>query len=133
MYIGNVSNDQLVNILLKKGLNAASQRSEAISDNLANVNTEGYKRKYVTFEESLKNSVYDLELKTDDEKHIRIGNNYGQIETKTDSSNSMREDGNNVDMDTEIVNQAANTLMYSALINQMSSRLSMERYVISGK
>ncbi|WP_333887560.1 flagellar basal body rod protein FlgB [Clostridium sp.] len=133
MYIGNVSNDQLVNILLKKGLNAASERSEAISDNLANVNTEGYKRKYVTFEESLKNSVYDLELKTDDEKHIRIGNNYGQIETKTDSSNSMREDGNNVDMDTEIVNQAANTLMYSALINQMSSRLSMERYVISGK
>ena len=122
MYIGNVSNDQLVNILLKKGLNAASERSEAISDNLANVNTEGYKRKYVTFEESLKNSVYDLELKTDDEKHIRIGNNY-----------SMREDGNNVDMDTEIVNQAANTLMYSALINQMSSRLSMERYVISGK
>ncbi|WP_333860451.1 flagellar basal body rod protein FlgB [Clostridium sp.] len=133
MYIGNVSNDQLVNILLKKGLDAASERSEAISDNLANVNTEGYKRKYVTFEESLKNSVYDLELKTDDEKHIRIGNNYGQIETKTDSSNSMREDGNNVDMDTEIVNQAANTLMYSALINQMSSRLSMERYVISGK
>jgi flagellar basal-body rod protein FlgB len=128
-----VSNDQLVNILLKKGLDAASERSEAISDNLANVNTEGYKRKYVTFEESLKNSVYDLELKTDDEKHIRIGNNYGQIETKTDSSNSMREDGNNVDMDTEIVNQAANTLMYSALINQMSSRLSMERYVISGK
>jgi len=133
VYIGNVSNDQLVNILLKKGLDAASERSEAISDNLANVNTEGYKRKYVTFEESLKNSVYDLELKTDDEKHIRIGNNYGQIETKTDSSNSMREDGNNVDMDTEIVNQAANTLMYSALINQMSSRLSMERYVISGK
>ena len=128
-----MSNDQLVNILLKKGLDAASERSEAISDNLANVNTEGYKRKYVTFEESLKNSVYDLELKTDDEKHIRIGNNYGQIETKTDSSNSMREDGNNVDMDTEIVNQAANTLMYSALINQMSSRLSMERYVISGK
>lgn len=45
----------------------------------------------------------------------------------------MTEDGNNVDMDTEIVNQAANTLMYSALVNQMNSRLSMERYVISGK
>ena len=133
MYIGNVSNDQLVNVLLKKGLDAASERSEAISDNLANVNTEGYKRKYVTFEESLKDSVYNLELKTDDEKHMRIASNYGQIETKTDNSNSMREDGNNVDMDTEIVYQAANTLMYSALVNQMSSRLSMERYVISGK
>lgn len=133
MYIGNVSNDEVVNVLLKKGLNAASERSKAISDNLANVNTAGYKRKYVTFEESLKDSVYNLELKTDDEKHIKIGSNYGQIETKTDSSNSMREDGNNVDMDTEIVNQAANTLMYSALVNQMNSRLSMERYVISGK
>jgi len=133
VYIGNVSNDELVNVLLKKGLDATSERSKAISDNLANINTEGYKRKYVTFEESLKNSVYDLGLKTDDEKHIKIGNSYGQIETKTDDSNSMREDGNNVDMDIEIVNQAANALMYNALVNQVSSRLSMERYVISGK
>lgn len=133
MYAGNVSNDALVNDLLQKGLDAASERSKIIADNIANINTKGYKRKYVTFEESLKKSMDDLELKTDDERHIKTGSSYGQIETKTDTSDSMREDGNNVDIDVEIVNQVANALMYNALVSQANSRLSMERYVINEK
>ncbi|MFL0195482.1 flagellar basal body rod protein FlgB [Clostridium sp. WILCCON 0269] len=133
MYVGNMSNDELVSTLLEKGLDAASERSKAISDNIANINTAGYKRKYVTFEESLKNSMYDLELKTDNERHIKLGSDYGEIETKTDNSGSMRQDGNNVDIDVEEVNQAANTLMYNALVSQANSKLSMERYVINEK
>jgi flagellar basal-body rod protein FlgB len=44
----------------------------------------------------------------------------------------MRADGNNVDLDVEKVNQAANTLMYNALVTQANSKLSASKYVITG-
>jgi flagellar basal-body rod protein FlgB len=125
--------DELVYDLLQKGLDASQARSEATADNMANINTEGYKRKYVTFEESLKKSVDDLELKTDDEKHIKVNSEYGSVNVKTDDSTSMNEDGNNVDIDNEMVNQSANALMYNALVTQVNNKLSMRRYVIDGK
>ena len=40
--------------LLKMGLDASNLRGEAISQNIANINTPNYKRKVVTFEETLK-------------------------------------------------------------------------------
>lgn len=133
MNISQLPNDELVYNLLQKGLDASQARSSASADNIANINTEGYKRKYVTFEESLKKSMDDLELKTDNEKHMKIGSDYGAVDTKTDNSTSMREDGNNVDIDNEMVNQSANALMYNALVTQINSRLSMKQYVIDGK
>lgn len=75
----------------------------------------------------------DLELKTDDEKHMKIDSDYGSVELETDNSTSMREDGNNVDIDNEMVNQSANALMYNALVTQINSRLAMKRYVIDGR
>lgn len=133
MNLQNLSKDQLVYNLLKKGLDASSLRSRSISNNIANINTKGYKRQYVTFEESLKESIDNISLKTDNDKHISSGSEYGEIKTKVDNSSSMREDGNNVDIDNEMVNQAANTLMYNALVTQANSRLTMERYVINGR
>ncbi|KZL94133.1 flagellar basal body rod protein FlgB [Clostridium magnum] len=133
MNFQNLSKDQLVYNLLKKGLDASSLRSRAISNNIANINTKGYKRQYVTFEESLKENIDNVSLKTEDDKHIDGGIKYGEIKTGIDNSSSMREDGNNVDVDNEMVNQAANTLMYNALVTQANSRLTMERYVINGR
>ncbi|MHC6179367.1 flagellar basal body rod protein FlgB [Clostridium sp. JNZ X4-2] len=133
MNISQLPNDELVYNLLQKGLDASQARSSATADNIANINTEGYKRKYVTFEESLKKSMDDLELKTDNEKHMEIGSDYGSVDMKTDNSTSVREDGNNVDIDNEMVNQSANALMYNALVTQINSRLSMKQYVIDGK
>ncbi|RMD04302.1 flagellar basal body rod protein FlgB [Clostridium autoethanogenum] len=132
MNINNMSNDQLVNNLLTRGLDATAARSKAISSNIANINTAGYKRKYVTFEENLKNSIDNLELKTDSKKHMKLGNDYGAINTNTDDSTSMRSDGNNVDIEVETVNQAANELMQDALITLENNRLSMRKTVISG-
>lgn len=129
--MNNVSNSENVYQLLKKGLNASSFRSKVIANNIANINTKGYKRYTVAFEENLQDSIDKLELKTSDERHIQDGSTYGDIEIKQDTSSSMREDGNNVDVDNEMANQAANTLMYNALISQVNSRIAMERYVIS--
>jgi hypothetical protein len=62
-----------------------------------------------------------------------INGGSGDIQVKRNTTTSMREDGNNVDLDFEMVNQAANNLMYDALVTQVNNRISITRYVINGK
>jgi len=129
--ISNVSKNEYTYNILKRGLDAASERGTVIGNNIANINTKDYKRKYVTFEETLKNSSDNLEMKTTDEKHMKINGDAGDIQVKQDNSN-LKEDGNNVDIDNEMVNLAANNLMYNAMISQINSRFSMTKDVING-
>lgn len=131
--IDQMSKSQQVYELLKKGMDASTLRSKVISNNIANVNTKGFKRSVVNFEDSLKENMDKLSLKVEDEKHIDTGSKYGEIDVEQDTSSSMRADGNNIDVDLEKTNQAANTLMYYMLENQVNNRISTERYIISGR
>ena len=103
--------------LIKMGLDATELRSRVIANNIANINTPNYKRKYVTFEETLKDSI----------------NKKPKIEVKTDENSKLRVDGNNVDLEKEKVNQAATTLEYNALITLTNIKLGMARSVITGR
>jgi flagellar basal-body rod protein FlgB len=118
--------------MLTKSMDASALRSKVIANNIANINTKGYKKFYVTFEDTLKDSMGEDSMKTDNSKHIQTGSNSGQITVKKDESTSMRQDGNNVDIDLEMTNQAANTLMYNALVKQVNSKISLKSYIISG-
>lgn len=133
MGVNNISSSQYTYNLLSKGLDATSKRSKVISNNIANVNTKNYKRSYVTFEDNLKNSMDNLEMKRTDSRHINDGAAYGEIQVKQDKDTSVNSDGNNVDIDSEMSNEAQNTLEYYTLTNQISSRISMERSVINGR
>lgn len=118
--------------LLKKSMDASALRSKVIANNIANINTKGYKRFYVTFEETLNDSMGKNMMKTDNNKHMQTGSSSSEITVKRDESSSMRQDGNNVDIDLEMTNQAANTLMYDALVKQVNSKLSLTSYIIGG-
>lgn len=121
--------------LTKLGLDASDVRAKAIANNMANINTKNYKRFNVVFEENLKNgnSSSELELKTTNPRHFtsddsNTDNRYISIER--DNSTSMRSDGNNVDLDIEKVNQAANTLKYNALITEINNQYNNIRTVL---
>lgn len=132
MGIDGSSFDSNVYDLIKKSLDASSLRSKISANNIANINTKGYKSYYVSFEDTLKNSTNDLELKTTDARHIKDMASSGEISVKQDTQTAMNQDGNNVDIDNEMVNQAANALMYNAMVTQLSSKLSESKYVING-
>ncbi len=132
MSTSNVSQSGATFDLIKQALNASSTRGEVTANNVANVNTDNYKGHYVTFEDTLNNSVDNLEMKKNNPKHLDSGNAYGSISVKQDNTSSMKNDGNNVDIDSEMANQAKNTLMYQALASQASTRITMERYAIKG-
>lgn len=118
--------------LLKKGIKATTLRGETIANNIANVNTKNYKKFSVIFEDNLKSDSKDtISLNTNNNKHISSSSSAGQISIKKDTSTSMRTDGNNVDLEVEKSNQAANTLKYQALVQLASTRISNTSYVIT--
>lgn len=131
MGVSGVSKSEETYNLIKKGMDAASLRSKVISNNLANLNTENYKRSYVNFEDTLKENTDDLELKTSEDRHIKNTEAQGEISIQKDNTTSMREDGNNVDVENEEVNMVTNALMYSALVTAANNKLSVTKYIIN--
>lgn len=113
--------------VLDKAADASWLRESAITNNLANVSTPGYKRQDVDFEGLLKSELGKSKYVTLDKKVENLHLNHLNATAYTDSANySYRLDGNNVDIDTEEVELASEQLRYSALtdsINHEFSRL----------
>ncbi len=124
--------------ILEKSLNASWTRNDIISQNLANVDTPQYKRKDVAFEEFLNDSMgrSKLEGTVTDKRHIAI-NSKGKVDNvepelvEDNSNSSMRIDGNNVDIDSEMANLAKNQIKYNALIQMLNGSYSKIKSVIS--
>ncbi|OPX44596.1 flagellar basal body rod protein FlgB [Ruminiclostridium hungatei] len=124
--------------ILEKSLNASWTRNDVITQNLANVDTPQYKRKDVAFEEYLNDSMgrTKLEGTVTDKRHIAI-NSRGNVDSiepelvEDNSDSSMRIDGNNVDIDSEMANLAKNQIKYNALIQMLNGNYSKIKSVIS--
>lgn len=127
--------DELSYMLLKKSLDATSARDRAIAHNIANVNTKGYKAFRVVFEDKVRSILKgeSLSLKVTNDKHLDDGSSIENLnyDLKKDNSSSMRFDGNNVDIDYEMANLAANAILYNALVSQANSKIAMRRFIIS--
>ncbi len=106
--------------LAYKSLDATALRSRVISENLANVETPGYKRKEVSFEDQLQN-LMDKKLAADrtHSTHMPAGKgmDYSQIHPFVFEAKDATLPGeiNNVDVDMEASKMAENTILYSFL------------------
>ncbi|MFA5575797.1 MAG: flagellar basal body rod protein FlgB [Tissierellaceae bacterium] len=117
----------------KKAIDGSWLRHQAISQNIANVNTPEYKRKLVTFEDQLKDAMgkSKVSLRKTNEKHISKGTNQFSPKLLEDKSTSYRIDGNNVNIDTESAELAKNDIMYNAMVNQVISEFEKIKNVIA--
>jgi flagellar basal-body rod protein FlgB len=119
--------------LLKDANHGAAETHAAIANNIANVNTPGFKRSDVSFKEALaaeqgKPADPDqLALVTDHDNHIAIGGDLPaltpfQVTTTVDNSEQIRVDGSNVDIDQEMakltINSGYSSMMHELLSNQ---------------
>lgn len=121
---------------LKKGLDAASLRQRVIANNIANVNTPGFKKSAVKFESLLKAALGRdaIKMTATDPRHFGAASPLAELkpEVEVNRATSMRTDGNNVDMDEEMTNLAINSIKYQAEIRELSDRISLLSYVITG-
>ena len=115
--------------VLNRAADAAWQRNEAISNNIANADTPGYKRQDINFEGELRRALGNSRYTSVDAKVSGLKTNRLKARTYKDYTNySYRTDGNNVDPDTENVMLASNQLKYNAImtgINQEFANLKM--------
>ncbi|TGE32639.1 flagellar basal body rod protein FlgB [Desulfosporosinus sp. Sb-LF] len=120
--------------VLQKGLNASNLRQQVLTNNVANIDTPNFKRSDVDFQAVLgavlgEKSVA-LSMKQTSPKHIPGFADGGGSGIVTDHATSIRNDGNNVDVDREMSNVAENGLYYNSLTRTISSQLGLLRMVI---
>ncbi|SHJ68386.1 flagellar basal-body rod protein FlgB [Hathewaya proteolytica DSM 3090] len=116
---------------IKDAMAASMKRDSVISNNIANVNTQGYKRFDVILKNNLKNHN-KMEMKRTEEKHLPSNSIESAYEIKRDNSTSMKNDGNNVDVDSEMGNLAANAILYQSLVTSINNEFAMKNTVIRG-
>ncbi len=103
--------------VLDKAADASWTRNEIIANNIANVDTPGYKRQDLNFEDELERALGNSRYKTMDAKVADLKDKHLQPRVVNDYSNfSYRLDKNNVDIDTENVTLAANQVKYQGLM-----------------
>ncbi len=126
-------------MVLKQSMDAASLRNDVIANNIANVETPGFKRSDVIFEEQMKkvlenSTIYD-KLKRTDSRHIQIyqARSQSPIEVQKLEDLSYRNDENNVDIDVEMANMSKNKIYYDAVSQSMSNEIKLMRMAIVGR
>ena len=107
--------------VLDRAADAAWQRNEAISNNIANVDTPGYKRQDVAFESVLQQALGNNRYESMDDKVANVDLSRLRGRAYLDYANyTYRLDGNNVDIENENVMLAENQLKYQGLISSIN-------------
>jgi len=122
--------------VMQRGLSASWTRNAVIRNNIANVETPNFKASYVEFESLLARSLQEggfVGARTHT-GHRDIG--VGTIENihpmiRQSRELSMRFDGNNVDIESENVRLAQNSLFYNTLMEKLNSEIRRLRMAIS--
>lgn len=113
--------------MFQDALDGSSRRHEAISDNMANVNTPGYKRKEVAFQDKLEEAYMgekpDVTLHQGHPRHISLGTEKPVKPSKFQvNDTNMRNDENNVDPDRQMAKLSKNSMYYQGLSQFLSQQ-----------
>ena len=118
--------------LLTKAADASWKRETVISNNIANVNTPGYKRKDLNFQGVLTEELGRCKHESLDSKVSDVDLSRLDPQIYVDSANySYRMDGNNVDIDTENVELASEQIRYEGLTDCINSEFERMKAGIS--
>ena len=119
--------------VMDKAADASWTRENVIANNIANVDTPGYKREDVDFESALKKELGRTKYLSLDKRIRSLNSDLDGlcVSPYTDSANySYRLDGNNVDVDTEQVELASEQLRYELLTTAINEEFSRMKVVL---
>jgi len=108
-------------------LTALSTRQAVLANNIANVNTPGFKRSDVDFAAVFDGAMRRMSKKDDS----TASSDTSRPRIIQDRSTSMRNDGNNVDIEREMALLAETTIRYNTLAEYLSRRLRIIQTAVS--
>ena len=118
-------------LLTQKTLDVSWEKQKVSLDNIANVDTPGYKAKYVLFEDDLREKLRRLDGKKS--RDVREAIESARPRVRQSDRESIRMDGNNVNLDVEELEVARNAYHYQFALRQMSDQLARLRVAIEGR
>lgn len=123
--------------IAKKTLDAAQLRHDVLSNNIANVNTPGYKRQDVAFEDLLSDFLAGRRVSMAATHAGHMTSDVGQLSGLSPSvfeapATSFRIDDNGVNIDTEMAELAKNSIKYNAVTTELNAQLRRLKSAISG-
>lgn len=119
-------------LMMEQSMRFLWSKQTAILDNLSNVETPGYKAKYVTFEETLRdriNSASSAHSPMDSLRNVLYDT---KPVTHQATSESTRMDGNSVNVTEQSVELSRNAYQLQYAMNAISTDLSTLRTAIRG-
>lgn len=125
--------------ILKRYMDVSLIRNEVISNNIANSDTPNFKRTDVTFEAQLKRALDSEKTETipallSDKRHIAFDHpvDYREVQPKRvlDYLTTAKNNGNNVDIETETMNFMENQLMYQTVAQVIQGRFNNVQLVL---
>lgn len=120
--------------LLENYISHLSAKNKVVSQNIANIGTEGYTRQNVNFKDVLNNEINSTAKKTD-KKHISLSNSaHSGIKNEIFLDKTKEANGgiNNVDIETEMAELAENAINFKFTAKKISSHYQLLRQVIKG-
>lgn len=104
--------------LMERALNVRARNQKVIASNISNVDTPGYKEKAIDFKR-------ELERQLGDSKNVEVN------VVERPSEGYERLDENSVNLEDQVMKMTENSLYYDALVQTISKKFSMMRYIIS--
>ena len=124
----DVTGQDLTLAAIAKALGLLSARQEAISANIANVNTPGYRRRDVNFAAQLREAVSAGSVSSKQERIAAVEGVRKNL--LVDGSFFSRNDLGSVDIDREMAEEARTQMMYNSFARLASKRFRMYRMAI---
>ncbi len=110
--------------LLAKLTDVTQLRHQVLAQNVANVNTPGYRRKDVRFEDNLAE-----QLAAQPESFVKAM----KPDVVEDQTTPTRPDGNNVEIDLEMMRLNKNTLLGNTYLQLLTTKLGMMKRAVNGR
>ncbi|MCI8465791.1 MAG: flagellar basal body rod protein FlgB [Lachnospiraceae bacterium] len=109
--------------LTEKMMDFLWERQTVGLNNVANVDTPGYKTKYITFEETLRKKLQNASGGSGTKSAVYQAIHSSRARLHIDQAESTRLDGNNVDMDQEQVDLVRTAYEYQFMLNSVNNDL----------
>ena len=109
-----------------KGLTGVRLKSEVIADNIANVDTPRYKAKDISFENIF--SEYLKRYQSIPERNQYLADSKFLLRERPGMK--IQSNGNNVNIETEMISSVKNNLLYDVLVKSLNSRINLIKSAI---
>ncbi len=121
--------------LLAKVMDLRARKAEVISENIANIDTPGYKARKLTFMDQLQNALGEsdkLPLIKTHKGHLPVSGSISEVEPLIQPQESSLSgfDQNTVDLDHEMAELAENNLNYNASVQMLYKKLNILKNAI---